>query len=121
MAVGWVQGGRRSSARVAQLFESCRAGETTLFLSVVNLAEVLKVTSGLARDTGMDPSLTLQAAGVQLHRPDEAIAYRASKLRCSLADSFAAATAMELGARLHTTDAELVRQLAHVRVRVTRY
>lgn len=121
VAIGWYQGRQRSLARITRLFDSCRSGQTALFISVVNLAEVLKVTTALARDSGTDPLTMLRAAGVQLHQPDEAVAHRVSKLRCSLADGFAAATAMELGARLHTTDTELVRQLKHVRVQITHY
>jgi hypothetical protein len=54
-------------------------------------------------------------------RPDEAIARRVAKLPTPLADGFAAATAQELGARLHTTDAELIRQLRGTRLSVTPY
>jgi predicted nucleic acid-binding protein len=108
--------------RIVRLFASCRAGETTLFLSVVNLAELLKVTAARVHATGTNPLVTLRAAGVQLHTPDEAVASRVAKLvQCSLADAFAAATALELGARLHTTDRELVRQLERTRVQVTHY
>jgi predicted nucleic acid-binding protein len=53
----------------------------------------------------------LTASGLRIHPPDEAIARRGAKLETSLADAFAAATAQELGARFHTTDGELVRQL----------
>ena len=122
VAVGWFNGEHRELPRLARLFESCRAGETSLFLSVVNLAEVLKVTDARARSTGTSQLALLRACGVQLHQPDEAVAARVAKLtQCSLADAFAAATALELGARLHTTDGELVRQLKHARVRVTHY
>lgn len=121
VAIGWYQGKHRSLPRLSRLFESSRLGEAALYLSVVNFAEVLRITSELARETGTDPLALLRASGVQLHLPDEAIAYRVSKLRCSLADAFAAATAIELGARLHTTDHELARQLGKARLRVTLY
>lgn len=75
----------------------------------------------MERRSGVDTIVFLRAAGIQLHLPDEAIARRVSRLEASLADAFAAATALELGARLHTTDAELVRQLRHSRVTITRY
>ena len=45
----------------------------------------------------------------------------AGVLPASPADGFAAATALELGARLYTTDLELVRQLRPLRLSVTRY
>jgi len=44
-----------------------------------------------------------------------------AKLQTSLADGFAAATAQELSARLHTTDPELVRQLRGARLPITHY
>jgi predicted nucleic acid-binding protein len=59
----------------------------------------------------VDPVAFLTASGLRLLPPDEAIARRVAKLETSLADGFAAATAQELGARFHTTDGELVRQL----------
>lgn len=122
VAVGWYNGEHRSLPRIVRLFASCRAGETALFLSVVNLAELLKVTSARVHATGTNPLVLLRAAGVQLHQPDEAVAIRVAKLvQCSIADAFAAATALELGARLHTTDRELVRQLERTRVRVAHY
>jgi predicted nucleic acid-binding protein len=58
---------------------------------------------------------------VRLHLPDETIAHRVAKLDTSLADGFAAATALELGARLHTTDSELIQQLRGKRIAITHY
>jgi predicted nucleic acid-binding protein len=90
-------------------------------MSVVNLAEVLLHTADLQRATGVDPVALLAASHVRIHQPDESVARRVARLRTSLADGFAAATAQELGARLHTTDGELVRQLRGTRLSVTRY
>jgi len=56
-----------------------------------------------------------------MHQPDEAVARRVARLRTSLADGFAAATAQELGARLHTTDSDLVDQLRGARLPITHY
>jgi predicted nucleic acid-binding protein len=53
----------------------------------------------------------MKIRAVSVNPPDEAIARRVAQLETSLADGFAAATAQELGARFHTTDGELVRQL----------
>jgi len=69
----------------------------------------------------VDPVSFLKATGVRLHSPDEAIARRVAKLDTSLADGFAAATAQELGARLHTADRELVQQLRRIRLAVSQY
>lgn len=121
IAIGWMQGRHRSVAKLDRLLRSGREGRTDVVISVVNLAEVLRHTTELARETGIDAVALLTATGVRVHRPDEAVARRVSKLRTSLADGFAAATALELGARLHTTDAELVRQLRGTRVAITAY
>ncbi len=90
-------------------------------ISVVNLAEVLIHTADLSRETGVDVIALLTASRVRTHPPDEAIARRVARLGTSLADGFAAATAQELGARLHTTDAELVRQLRNARPPITHH
>jgi hypothetical protein len=87
----------------------------------VNLAEVLIHTADLSRSTGVDPIAFLRGCGVRLHVPDEAVARHVAKLRTSLADGFAAGTAQELSARLHTTDRELVRQLRGSGLPITHY
>ena len=121
IAIGWMQGRHRSLAKLDRPLRSCRNGQTELVISVVNLAEVLMHTAELSRATGVDVVALLTASRVRVHQPDEAIARRVAKLRTSLADGFAAATAQELGARLHTTDAELVRQLRGTRLPITHY
>jgi predicted nucleic acid-binding protein len=121
IAIGWIQGRHRSGTKLDRLFRSGRAGQTDLLISVVNLAEVLMHTADLTRATGVDAIALLTASRVRIHQPDEAIARRVAKLHTSLADGFAAATAQELGARLHTTDAELVRQLRATRLAITEY
>jgi predicted nucleic acid-binding protein len=121
IAIGWMQGRHRSQAKLDRLLRSGREGQTELVISVVNLAEVLIHTAELSRATGVDAIALLTASRVRVHHPDEAIARRVAKLQTSLADGFAAATAQELGARLHTTDTELVRRLRGTRLAVTRY
>ena len=121
IAIGWMQGRHRSRAELDRLRRACRDGQTELVISVVNLAEVLIHTAELSRATGVDAVALLTASRVRIHQPDEAIARRVAKLSTSLADGFAAATAQELGARLHTTDAELARQLRGTRLAVTHY
>jgi len=116
-----MQGRHRSRAKLDRLLRACRNGQTELVISVVNLAEVLMHTAELSRATGVDAVALLTASRVRIHHPDEVIARRVAKLRTSLADGFAAATAQELGARLHTTDAELVRQLRGTRLSITQY
>jgi predicted nucleic acid-binding protein len=121
VAIGWIQGRHRSMRKLDRLFESGLAGGPDLVMSVVNLAEVLLHTADLAHATGVDPLALLRASGVRMHLPDEVVARRVARLRTSLADGFAAATALELGARLHTTDAELVHQLRGVELAITQY
>ena len=121
VAISWLRRSHRSQPKVDKLFESCRAGRQRLVISVVNLVEVIKHTADAARFIGHDPLMLLRAQGVEVHLPDEVIARRVAKLSTSLADGFAAATAQELGARLHTTDAELVAQLEGIRLAVTQY
>ena len=87
----------------------------------MNLAEVLRHTSAGAERSGIDVVVLLESVGVRTHSPDEAIARRVARLPTSLGDGFAAATAMELRGRLHSTDAELVRQLESLRIAVSHY
>jgi len=121
IAIGWIRGGHRSAAKLDALFRSGRANHVTLYVSAVNLAELLIHTAEWSRATGTDAVALLRASGIRIHLPDEAIARRVAKLDTSLADGFAAATAQEVGARLHTTDGELVRQLRGTRLPVTHY
>jgi predicted nucleic acid-binding protein len=121
LAIGWMQGRHRALVKIDRLFRACRNGQGELVISVVNLAEVLLHTSALSRATGVDAVALLSASRVRIHQPDEAIARRVARLRTSLADGFAAATALELGARLHTTDTELVHQLRGARLPITHY
>jgi predicted nucleic acid-binding protein len=121
VAIGWMQGRHRSLARIDRLLRAGRTGQTELVISVVNLAEVLLHTGELSRATGVDAVALLTANRVRMHRPDEAVARRVARLRTSLADGFAAATAQELGACLHTTDSDLVDQLRGTRLSITHY
>jgi len=121
IAIGWIQGRHRSLAKLDRLLRAARSAQAEVVISVVNLAEVLMHTAELARATGIDVVTLLTASRVRIHHPDEAVARRVAKLPTSLADGFAAATALELAARLHTTDAELIRQLRGTRLSITRY
>ena len=119
--IGWINRGVKNQKKLDRLYEACRDGTLTLHISTVNLAEVLIHTHEVSRRAGIDAVAFLKACGVRLHEPDEAIARRVGRLPTALADGFAVATAQELGARLHTTDGELVRQLRGKRIPITRY
>lgn len=121
IGIAWIRGADRSRRELERLYAACRQGKQSLILCSVNLAEVLIHTERYARESGVDPVAFLKASGVRIHPPDEAIARRVAKLHTSLADGFAAATALELGARLHTTDGELVRQLRGTHLSITHY
>lgn len=121
IVIAWIRGPARIRRALDQLYVACRGGRLALVISTVNLAEVLRHTEPYARASGVDPVTFLKASGVRIHPPDEAIVRRVARLRTSLADGFAAATAQELGARLHTTDQELVRQLRGARLAITHY
>ncbi len=121
VVLGWIRGQHRSLKRLAALFAASRAGRVKLDISSVNLAEVLIHGRLYERGSGVDLVALLRGHRVEIHAPDEAIARRVAVLRTSLADGFAAATALELGARLHTTDHELARQLGGARLSITVY
>ena len=121
VAIAWIRGATRSRKVLDRLYRACRNGSASLVMSTVNLAEVLIHTAKYAHASGVDPVAFLTASGLRIHSPDETIARRVAKLETSLADGFAAATAQELGARFHTTDRELVRQLRRARLAITHY
>jgi predicted nucleic acid-binding protein len=116
---------RRSYARVTELFNRSARRDTTLYLSIVNLAEVLQHGRRYSEATGLDLVALLAAFRVELHRPDVGVARRVAELATledtSLADRFAAATAEALDARLYTTDSTLVTALRRRKVPVTRF
>lgn len=97
------------------------SGRLETHLSAVNLAEVLRHTLPMERSFGVDLVQLLQTHGVQIHLPDEAIARAAARLPCSLGDAFAAATAQVLRGRFHTTDEDLVGQLAGRGIDISHY
>jgi predicted nucleic acid-binding protein len=121
VVLGWIRGGHRSGRKLESLFGRSRQKKSRLVISTVNLAEVLIHTWQWSRSTGGDALTLLRAFGVEIHSPDEAVTRRVAKLHTSLADGFAAATAQELNARLHTTDGELVEQLKSTRLPVSHY
>ncbi len=121
VVIGWILHLPRSKARLDALYDSSRAGRVRLVLSVVNLAEAHKHTASSEKEAGTDILALLRAHRVEIHTPTEDTARRVSRLRTSLGDAFAAATALELRARLHTTDEELVKALRGTGLAITRY
>ena len=119
--IGWIRRGVRGQKQLDRLYEHSRDGKVRLYISTVNLAEALIHTHEVSLHAGVDTVVFLKACGVRLHEPDEAIARRVAKLPTALADGFAVATAQELGARLHTTDSELIKQLRGKRIAISHY
>ena len=119
---------RQAGHRAARaLLARGRRGSVDLHLSAVNLAEAIQHALPITRASGLDLMSLLDACSVAIHRPDVLVARRAATLcslpRVSLADRFAAATALALGARLHTTDRALAAALreAGIHLAVTLY
>ncbi len=101
--------------KVRALLAHGRRGGLSLHLSAVNLAEALQHGEPLTRASGTDIATMLEAFGVNVHRPDAAVAKAAAQLArlpcLSLADRFAAATGVVLVGRLHTTDRALAKAI----------
>jgi len=116
---------RRSHGRIAELFQRSALGRIALYLSVVNLAEVLQHGRRYSEATGVDLVAFVAAFRVNLHRPDVDVVRRVARLAeiedTSLADRFAAATAEALDARLYTTASTLATALRRRKVPVTRF
>jgi predicted nucleic acid-binding protein len=116
---------RRSHRRVVDLLDRCARGDVVLFLSTVNLAEVLQHGRQYSQATGVDLVALISGFGVEIHRPDAEVARVAAEMSAthdlSLADRFAAATARVLKARLHSTDPVLLRALDRDSVPATAY
>jgi len=119
---------RQAGHRAARaLFAGARRGEFDLHVSVVNLAEAFQHALPITRASGLDLASLLEANRIAVHRPDAVVARMVATLsslpRASLADRFAAATALALGARLHTTDRALAAALrkAGIELAVTLY
>lgn len=99
------------AAQVAKLLELGDSGRTTLFISVVNVAEVLYI---LERQRGLDQVKSaiaiVNVLPLELLEVNRALAFSAAHIKAnhplSLADAFAAALAKEKRARLVTGDPE---------------
>jgi len=116
---------RRHHAEVCVLFGQAGKGATALYISAVNLAEVVEHSAAYTRATGLDPVALLDSFQIEVHPPDVQVARAVARLAdladLSLADRFAAATAQVLRARLHTTDPTLADAARKRRVPVSRY
>jgi predicted nucleic acid-binding protein len=114
-----------SHGEAVRLFDHAASGRVVLHLSAVNLAEVFQHTRAYVHATGVDLLAVLDAFKVAVHSPGAEVARLVGQLSAStelsLADRFAAATAMLLRARLHTTDRVLAAQIRRQWRPVTTY
>jgi predicted nucleic acid-binding protein len=95
-----------------QFLTERRAGEDTVLISVVNLTEVL-VAPAVDASRLRTARAAMAALGIVPHRPTEAIAVDAARLRgrhpISLPDSYVLATARHLDATVASFDAKIRR------------
>ncbi len=102
---------RRGHRRATALLDPGASRRAALYISAVNLSEVLQHSRNYSRETGVDVVALLESFAVSVHAPDVEVARRVATLAAwpeiSLADRFAAATAEQLRARLYTTDGVL--------------
>ncbi len=102
---------RPGHVEAAALFARVARGEVALHVSLVNLAEVLTHARGYIQDIGADPVALVAGVGGSFAAPDVTTARLVATLAdlpdASLADRFLVATAIQLGARIYTTDATL--------------
>lgn len=109
-------------AKARALLTHGRRRGQRLHVSSVNLAEALQHGRPITEASGLDLVALLEAYDVAVHAPDASVARVAATLarlpRTSLADRFAAATALVLGGRLYTTDRALAKAVRGSRVKL---
>jgi predicted nucleic acid-binding protein len=114
---------RQGHDQVVRLFASAARQRLDLHLSIVTLAELMCHAAPYMTAVGLDPLLLLRSFNIALHSPDHETARQAATCVAagdlSLAESFAAATAAQMGARLYTTDADLATVCDRLGLRVT--
>lgn len=109
-------------ADVRRAFESWRVDRDSLLVSVINLSEVLVAP-------GTDPVLlrkarsAINALGIEIHSPIEAIGVEAARFRgrhpISLPDAYLLATAKHIDATVTSFDRKLLRAAQHEGIRAT--
>ena len=94
-------------SRARTLFRGWQRRDASLFISVVNLTEVL-VAPAAERQRLRAAREAIAALGVQVHRPNEAIGVAAARLRSahpiSLPDAYCLATARSADAEIASFD-----------------
>lgn len=102
-------------ARARRQFETWRTDDTQRVISLLTLTEVL-IAPAASTPRLSAAREAIAALEIALHTPNEAVAVDAARLRgkhpISLPDSYALATARQLGATLLSFDRRLVRTAA---------
>jgi len=98
---------------VQSLLEQAKAGRIQIYISVVNLAEVLYILAKYFRQEQALQYIAIARAVVETMPVDDQVALDTAAVRVryklGLADCFAAELAMRLGATLVTSDPEFAR------------
>jgi predicted nucleic acid-binding protein len=98
--------------RTRTLFRSWQRRDASLFISVVNLTEVL-VAPAAERQRLRTAREAIAALGVAIHQPNEAIGVAAARLRgahpISLPDAYCLATARSTDAEIASFDERVIR------------
>ncbi|MDA4121818.1 MAG: type II toxin-antitoxin system VapC family toxin [Thaumarchaeota archaeon] len=100
--------GEAGAEEVGRLLRQVQQGTSDGWISVVNLAEIYHILLRKSRDVAEEKERSLKSFGVRVVPvdPTSPLWKRAASLKAehsmSLADAFAASTALELGAKLVT-------------------
>lgn len=110
--IAWLKDEARASDAVDELWERARSGKIRLVLNVINLGEVLYITSRAQGSDAADLVLAeLQELPLEIRPAPNHLVLEAARLkaryRISYADAFAVATALREKGTLITGDAEL--------------
>jgi predicted nucleic acid-binding protein len=110
--IGALDRNDRHHRRTRELFIDWREQQATLLISVVNLTEVLVAPAGDSTKLSAARE-AINALGVSVHHPTEAIGVEAAKLRrrhpISLPDAYCIATARHTGSTLVSFDQKVLR------------
>jgi len=110
--IGALDGSDRHHAETRALFTAWRSREDTTLMSVVNLTEVLVAPSAHPARLRV-ARRAIRALGVAAHRPGEAVAVHAARLRSEhpigLADAYCLATAATTGSSVASFDGKVLR------------
>ena len=119
--IGGLDGNDAHHQAARELLTDWHAHQDTVLISVVNLSEVLVAPADDEHRLRTARS-AIAALGVSIHRPTEAIAVDAARIRSrhpiSLPDAYLLATARHLGATVASFDAKIARAAKAERIAI---